>query len=155
MVESNLRNHIHLLPFLSQEKLPEIYQYAKGLICSSSSETWGLVINEAMACGCPVIASIQCGATNTLVKEGINGFCFSCEDINRLVLLMIKLHRQDDEKQLAMREASKRIIANWDLSRFTKACVDAIDYVVKHPKRKTNWLDKIIIRIWKGRYRPV
>lgn len=154
--ESHLEKHIHLLPFLSQEKLPDVYQHAKALISSSSSsETWGLVINEAMACGCPIIASIQCGATNTLVHEGENGFRFSCEDVNRLAQLLIKFHRLGEHKQSAMREASKRIISNWGLDCFTKACVDAVEYVVSHPKRKTNWFDRIIIRLWKGRYRPV
>lgn len=153
--ESHLEKYIHLLPFLSQEKLPAVYQHAKALISSSSSETWGLVINEAMACGCPIIASIQCGATNTLVQEGVNGYRFSCEDINHLSQLMIKFHRLGEHKQSAMREASRRIIANWGLDCFTKACVDAMDYVANQPKRKTNWYDRIIIRLWKGRYRPV
>lgn len=154
--ESHLEKHIHLLPFLSQEKLPSVYQYARSLICSSNkSETWGLVINEAMACGCPIIASVQCGATNTLVHEGENGYIFSCEDINHLAHLMIKFHKLGEHKQSAMRESSRRIIANWGLDCFTNACVDAMEYVVNHPKRKTNWFDRIIIRLWKGRYRPV
>ena len=143
------------LPFLPQDELPAIYQNAKALSSSSSSETWGLVINEAMACGCPIIASVQCGATNTLVQEGKNGFRFSCEDINRLAELMIKIHNLTDKQRQSMREASKTIIADWGLDRFVKGCFEAMDYVSTHPKRKVSIVSRFIIKLWKGRYRPV
>lgn len=154
--EANLENCIHLLPFFTQEELPAIYQHAKALISSgSSSETWGLVINEAMAGGCPIIASVECGATNTLVKDGVNGYRFSCDDQEQLVKLMIKFHQLGFDRQNSMREASRKIISNWGLSRFANTCVSAIDYVAQHKKRKTTWLDCMLIRLWMGRYRPV
>ena len=49
-------------------------------VLPSYSEPWGLVINEAMACEKPVIASAECGATVDLIKEGINGFAFKAQD---------------------------------------------------------------------------
>lgn len=154
--QAGLTKNVLFLPFLPQNELPAIYQNAMALCSSSnSSETWGLVINEAMACGCPIIASIQCGATNTLVDNGINGFHFSCEDIDRLSELMIKIHNLSDTERKLMKEASRSIIANWGLNRFAISCCEAIDYVYTHPKRKVSIIDRFIINKWKGRYRPI
>ena len=159
IVEFIQRNHcedkVHFLPFLSQGELPSIYQHAEALICcSNSEETLGLVINEAMAGGCPVIASVQCGATNTLIHDGINGFQFSCDDIDKLTELMLVYHKLPQYKKEAMRVASKQVISCWGLERFAQGCCDAIDFVMAHPKRENSIIDNLIINLWHGRYRP-
>lgn len=153
--ENHCSNKVFFLPFQSQKELPAVYQHAQALICNSKSETWGLVINEAMAGGCPVFASIQCGATNTLVHDGLNGYTFSCDDIERLAECMVSYHNLSEEKKVAMRESSKRIIADWGLDRFAQGACAAIDYVASHKKRKTSLIAKLIICFWKGRYRPI
>lgn len=150
-----LNNFVTCLPFLSQEELAGVYQKAKALISSSSSETWGLVINEAMACGCPIIASKECGATDALVHDKVNGYSFSCGDLETLAYHMTKLTLLDEEQYQSMREASRQIISNWGLNRFCKGCYDAVQYVSQHPKRKTSLLARIIINHWNGRYRPI
>lgn len=154
--DNHCEDKVYFLPFLPQEELPAIYQHAEALICcSNSEETWGLVINEAMAGGCPVIASIQCGATNTLVHEGINGFQFSCDDVDKLTELMLVYHKLPRNRKMAMKAASKQVIVDWGLDRFAKGCCDAIDFVMKHPKRRISIIDNLIIRFWNGRYRPI
>lgn len=154
--KNNLDANVLCFPFLSQEELAGIYQKAKALVCcSNSQETWGLVINEAMACGCPIIASNECGATNTLVRHGINGYRFPFGDIEKLSKSIIDLQKLDDDAHLAMRESSKQIIANWGLERFCQSCFDAIHYTIGQHKRKVPWLNRPIISLWKGRYRPV
>ena len=154
--ENHCEDKVRFLPFLPQEDLPAIYQHAEALICcSNKEETWGLVINEAMAAGCSVIASIQCGATNTLVHEGINGFQFSCDDVNRLTELMLVYHKLPPNEKKTMKEASKQIISSWGLECFAKGCCDAIDFVMAYPKRKNSIIDNLIIHFWKGRYRPI
>lgn len=159
IVEFIRKNHcgdkVFFLPFQSQKELPAIYQHAQALICNSKNETWGLVINEAMAGGCPIFASIQCGATNTLVHDGLNGYTFSCDDIGKLTELMVSYHNLSKEKRVAMREASKQIIADWGLDRFAQGACSAIDFVTSHKKRRTSLIDKLIICFWEGRYRPV
>lgn len=153
--EQNLSEKVFLLPFLSQKELPGIYQNAKALCSSSSSETWGLVINEAMAGGCPIFASYECGASNVLVHDEKNGYKFHCDDLQRLAELMIKYHNLPSLEQKKMREASKQIIANWGLKRFVDGAIAATEYVSSHKKRRTRLIDKLIIRRWRGRYRPV
>lgn len=154
--DNQCEDKVHFLPFLAQTELPAIYQHAEAVICNSNNEeTWGLVINEAMAGGCPIIASIQCGATHTLVHESVNGFQFSCNDIDKLTELMLTYHKVPQNKKDAMKEASKQIISNWGLDRFTKGCCDAIDFVEAQSKKKISIIDNLIIRFWKGRYRPI
>jgi glycosyltransferase involved in cell wall biosynthesis len=54
-------------------------------------ETWGLAINEAMACGRPVIASDKCGAAADMIKNNENGFVFKAGDENDLYNCMEKM----------------------------------------------------------------
>ena len=47
------------------------------LVLPSKSEPWGLVVNEAMVCGMPVVVSDTCGCVGDLVRDGANGFTFN------------------------------------------------------------------------------
>ena len=60
-------------------QLPEIYQSADVLILPSTSEPWGLTVNEGMLCGLPAIASDRCGCTRDLIKPD-TGWSFSPYD---------------------------------------------------------------------------
>lgn len=67
---------ISFLPFQNQQAMPAIYKLAHYYILPSKSETWGLAINEAMACGKPAIASNRVGCAVDLVENGKTGFTF-------------------------------------------------------------------------------
>ncbi|HEY4336267.1 MAG TPA: glycosyltransferase, partial [Puia sp.] len=69
--------HVHLFPFVSAGRLRVFYRRAAALVLPSKSETWGLVVNEAMAAGLPVLVSDACGCSSVLLKEGVNGYGFS------------------------------------------------------------------------------
>ena len=70
------KENIYFLPFQNQSMMPIIYRIGDALILNSKSETWGLVINEALACGVPVIASDKCGGSIDLINND-NGIIFS------------------------------------------------------------------------------
>lgn len=154
--EHQLQSKVILLPFQSQEKLPAIYQHAKAFcINSNEEETWGLVINEAMAGGCPILASSQCGASGTLVKHGINGYTFDYTDIDKLASFMADFTLLSEEKKQNMKNASRNIIKDWGIPRFVNGAIEAIDSVTSKPKAKVNLIENIIIHHWYGRYRPI
>lgn len=69
-------SNITLLPFQNQSKMPVLYRLADVFTLPSAGpgETWGLAINEAMACARVVIASNKCGGAIDLIEEGKNGF---------------------------------------------------------------------------------
>lgn len=67
---------VFLPGFRQIEELPRFYAHAFCFVHPAISEPWGLVINEAMACGLPVLCSNNCGAAEELVCDGGNGFIF-------------------------------------------------------------------------------
>ena len=64
---------VRLAGFLNQSEMPGAYAVADALALPSVSETWGLVVNEAMACGLPVAVSDTVGCAPDLVDEGVTG----------------------------------------------------------------------------------
>jgi glycosyltransferase involved in cell wall biosynthesis len=64
---------VHYLGFVQPEQLLELYALAKWTVVPSRREPWGVVVNEALACGCPVIVTDQVGAAADLVEDGVNG----------------------------------------------------------------------------------
>ncbi len=94
----SLSNRIHFLPFQNQTSIPAIYQLCDVFVLPSQGpgETWGLSINEAMACSKPVLVSDQCGAAVDLVKKGKNGYIFNSNDgldlLNKMEILSANHH---------------------------------------------------------------
>jgi glycosyltransferase involved in cell wall biosynthesis len=74
---------IHFMGFQNQQAMPEIYRMADVLVLPSRwNETWGLAVNEAMACGRPVIVSDHVGCAPDLIEEGKTGWVFRCDSQN-------------------------------------------------------------------------
>lgn len=77
--ELKLEN-VHFVPFKPKEELKKYYRAADAFVLPTRSDVWGLVINEAMACGLPVVTTTRCVAGLTLVKDGVNGYLVPIDD---------------------------------------------------------------------------
>jgi len=115
----HLRQHVHLPGFKQYDELPVYYGLAKIFIHASTTEQWGLVVNEAMACGLPILVSNRCGCAADLVREGQNGFAFNPTDENELAQLMIKMSDVSLDLK-AMGQKSLQIIADWSPEQFAE-----------------------------------
>lgn len=80
----NLSN-VHFVGFKRKEKLADYYKAADLFVLPTQSDVWGLVINEAMACGLPVITTDRCVAGLELVEEGLTGALVPVDDRDALV----------------------------------------------------------------------
>jgi glycosyltransferase involved in cell wall biosynthesis len=116
-------NDIRSVIFLGHLEEPEICKALAStlaLILSSRSETWGLVINEAVAMGVPVLCSDICGAGDELVRVGMNGFIFHVGASEELAELMILVSSCEEEwKRMSL--GSLRLAPMADSSRFAHA----------------------------------
>lgn len=148
-------DNVIIRPFATQEDLCKYYTCASALILPSTyGETWGLVINEAMASGLPVLVSNQCGCTESLVETEKNGYTFSPNNTAEIQTSLQRFMRLGDAQRNTMGSRSKEIISDWSLDRFSQAALAAIDYAQQHPAQKRTIIDALIIANWKGRYRP-
>jgi glycosyltransferase involved in cell wall biosynthesis len=84
-------SNVHFLSFQNQSMMPSVYRMADIFIMPSLSETWGMGINEAMACGKPVMASEMVGSASDLVLEDKTGIVFRLNDVERCVEFLQRL----------------------------------------------------------------
>ncbi|HEX6879639.1 MAG TPA: glycosyltransferase family 4 protein, partial [Terriglobales bacterium] len=89
-------------------------------VLPSRDEHWGLVVNEAMVCGLPVVVSDACGCVDDLVFSGRNGFSFPVDDSRRLAEIIVQLAKNDSERR-AMGRESEKIISPWTIERQAEA----------------------------------
>ncbi len=104
---------VHFPGFKQVDELPYYYGLAEVFIIPSSHfEQWGLVVNEAMAAGLPVLVSRACGCAVDLVQDGVNGFTFDPYDVQGLAQLMVRMSSGEVDLP-AMGQASEDIISHW------------------------------------------
>jgi 1,2-diacylglycerol 3-alpha-glucosyltransferase len=126
-----LQSFVHLVGFLQQDQLLPYFAHSQCFIHASTTEQWGLVVNEAMAAGLPVIVSNRCGCYEDLVIEGVNGFGFNPENQEELTNLMIKMSSGEVNLE-SMGEASLQHIAKYSPDYFAQGLKDAIEYALKN-----------------------
>ena len=117
---------VFLPGFIQYPELPEYYGRAGAFIHASTTEQWGLVVNEAMASGLPVIVSNRCGCAKDLVQEGVNGFTFDPyrpDELARLMLQVSNFRCQLSDFGIA----SSRIISQWGPDRFAAGLTAAAE----------------------------
>jgi len=104
---------VKMVGFKPREQLCDFYAMADAFILPSEKETWGIVVNEAMCFGLPIIVSDKVGAGPDLVQDGYNGFIFPAQDVKKLSEIIERLIKMDKKDILALREASEHIITKW------------------------------------------
>ena len=109
----NLGACVRFLPGCDWTEVPKYLALADALVLPSLSEPWGLVVNEAMACGLPVLVSDRCGCTIDLVAEGQNGYTFSPENPATLTARLTQLMTLPDDTLQRMGAASQARIGQW------------------------------------------
>ncbi len=96
------------------------YHNASALILPSSSEQWGLVVNEALAAGLPVIVSDQVGAAHDLVEGRNTGFIFPYQDADKLAGYMKLLVEDRTLYREHSKNAAKLMKEYWNYDLYTK-----------------------------------
>jgi glycosyltransferase involved in cell wall biosynthesis len=123
--------------FLNQSQITRAYAAADCLVLPSDyGETWGLVVNEAMACGLPAIVSDEVGCGPDLVEEAVTGGVFPCGDINALGQ-KIQAFASDPERLVRMGERARERINDYSVERAIQGTLRAIQFAVNDGRRTT------------------
>jgi glycosyltransferase involved in cell wall biosynthesis len=135
-----------LLPgFKQYPDLPAYYGLASAFIHASTTEQWGLVVNEAMASGLPVLVSNRCGCAQDLVREGVNGFTFDPYNVEEMANVMLRLTETPKHRLTEMGDASRQLISAWGPERFARGLHDAAETALKNPPPIATVYDRLLL----------
>jgi glycosyltransferase involved in cell wall biosynthesis len=122
---------VHFAGFKNQSELPACYSAADALVLpSDGGETWGLVVNEALACGVPAIVSDQVGCADDLIRTGETGFVFPCGDVAQLsdrMSAIVDLLGADESR---LRNAARVRVQAYTADAAAVAVLQALDVTV-------------------------
>ena len=116
---------IQMAGFAQREQLPAYYALADVFVFPTHTDPWGLVVNEAMACGLPAISSDAAGCAADLVENSWNGRVFSAGDIQQLACVMDELGR-DAERRSVMGQRSLERIQQYSPEAWAEGMASAV-----------------------------
>lgn len=117
-------DRVRFLGFVNQLGLPEVYAAADLLVLPSEYEPFGVVVNEAFACGRPAIVSNACGAAGDLVREDETGFVVPVGDVDALAERLRWLQSHPEIRRRMGERALERVAA-WGPEQNREAFVEA------------------------------
>ena len=118
------RLHVKFAGFINQADLPKHYAMCDVFVLPSTYEPRGAVINEAMACGLPVVVTDRCGSLGDIVQENDNAFVYPAGDADALARALDAL--MDDGLRARMGQRSREIIGSWDYARGVAGVKEAL-----------------------------
>jgi glycosyltransferase involved in cell wall biosynthesis len=124
--ELGVSGQVHFLGFVNQSQLPRVYRASDLLVLPSEYEPFGVVVNEAMLCGCAVAASDRVGAAYDLVETGRTGFVFPCGNTEALAGFLRETLLAKD-RLLQMGQAARRRMETWSPRENIEALVGAVE----------------------------
>lgn len=120
-LQAQNKANVHFLPFQNQSLMPAVYRLGDVFCLPSQGpgETWGLAVNEAMACGKAVLVSNKCGGAVDLVENGQNGYIFTSNHIGELKTTLKSILLSSD--LLSMGNSSRLRINKFSLQNAVSA----------------------------------
>ena len=137
---------VSLVPFEQIEQLGSRYAQAHVLILPSQKDTWGLVVNEAMAAGLPVIVSSSCGCEVDLVEDGVSGWRFEANNPQELADCLRQTDQQSPEARQRMITAARSRLADFSLDAFANGLRQACEHALAchSPSRRSRLLARLL-----------
>jgi glycosyltransferase involved in cell wall biosynthesis len=148
---AGLLDRVHFPGFCQYAELPAYYGLAGALLLPSAAEQWGLVVNEAMAAGLPVLVSSRCGCAPDLVRAGENGFTFAPGDVGGLAGLLDRIASLDQPRLQVMGQRSREIITAFAPAAFARGLEAAITCALARPRTRRPWTTRLSVRLLAAR----
>jgi 1,2-diacylglycerol 3-alpha-glucosyltransferase len=140
-----LNEHMHLPGFEPYNELPVYYALANAFVHASTTEQWGLVVNEAIASGLPVIVSDRCGCVPELING--NGFTFDPTNEHELTARLLEVASLSDEERKRLGDNSYRIAANFAPERFGEGLERAASVAMGVPQKRFGVMDRALLLV--------
>ncbi len=121
--------------FVNQSELPRLFGVCDVFVLPSEEEPWGLIINEAMCAGLPVVVSREIGAVADLVKDGDNGHVFDARDVAGLADALRPIVT-DVTTRAEMGSRSREIIRRWSYTEAEAGLRTALAKVTAEKPRR-------------------
>ena len=143
-LEPELRQAITQLPDSSRviiqpfQQLPDLkasYAQASAFVLASTTDQWGLVVNEAMAAGLPCLVSSACGCAVDLIDHGRTGWVFDPSDPQALAALMQQAERQSPQARAAMQQGASQRLEDFTLESFAAGLRQSVSCAQGMPRR--------------------
>jgi glycosyltransferase involved in cell wall biosynthesis len=128
----NLHN-VRFAGFQNQSELPRFFQLADVFVLPSRHEPWGLIVNEAMAAGCPVIVSSDAGSHADLITDGVEGCVIPAGDIAALTEALRRVFATSDTPK-HMGERARERISTWSFEQDVEGLRAALAEVTRKLK---------------------
>jgi glycosyltransferase involved in cell wall biosynthesis len=141
----NLNHHVHLPGFKPYDELPVYYASANAFVHASVVEQWGLVVNEAIASGLPVIVSDRCGCAPELVNG--NGFTFDPTNENELAARLLAMASLSDQERKHLGDTSYRIAVNFAPECFGQGLERAASAAMELPQKRYGAIDRALLLV--------
>lgn len=143
--ELGLGAHVHYPGFRQIDELPAYYATAGAFVHVSTTEQWGLVINEALASGLPAIVSRRCGCAEVLIADDVNGLLIDPYDGAGITDALERMADPHVRKRLAGQAAGH--VADWGPDRFGTGMRDAADYAMRQLRVRPNLIDRQCLKM--------
>jgi glycosyltransferase involved in cell wall biosynthesis len=144
---AGLETQVQFPGFLQYPDLPACYGLAGAFILPSVSDQWGLVVNEAMAAGLPLLVSSRCGCAPDLVREGENGFTFDPENIEALAARLTQMAGLDQARRAVMGQRSREMIKAFSPEAFAHGIEAAIACALARRQARKPWLTRVPVSL--------
>ena len=121
---------VTLLGTKTPQDIGQLLMNSVAMILPSLREPWGLVVNEALSFGCPVVVSDICGCVPELVIDGITGYSFPAGDVGALVQAMLNAQRlSNDRAAVALRclDVIAKFTPQQAAAQILRGCVSILD----------------------------
>ena len=134
IVEENKLNNVHFIEFKNQEELENYYRVADVFVFPTRGDIWGLVINEAMAKGLPIITTNKCVAGLELIEDGKNGFIVPVDNIEELKNAIEKII-SDEKLQETMSKSNIEKIKKYTIENMAKVHVEIFEKILNEERK--------------------
>lgn len=130
IIEKEQLSNIFFIDNVDYKELKKYYYAADIFVLPTRSDTWGLVINEAMTYAIPVITTDRCVAGNALIKDGVNGYIVKTENVEQLRDALVEL-MSDEKKRYQFGEYSYKVMRDWTFETMGKTVFKHIQEIVR------------------------
>jgi glycosyltransferase involved in cell wall biosynthesis len=152
MAKSLSLKRVEFVGAIDNEQLPNYLHDADAFILPSLDESWGLVVNEAMSAGLPVLLTNKINAAATLLKDGVNGYFINVDNPTDMKLQLLVFINLSVAAKKEMSDNSLKIIGKMDFQNMGDQLLKTLRLLESKPPKELKFLPHFVISLWYGQF---